>query len=167
MKINKIQLWAWGAFCLLLIACGGAGDQKPDLSNQQIEQLVDSIPESENRPRPIPPTPYSDLMKSKTFSGKVASPEDVAQKGAIFSFNPPEGTEQAALPLKMPLMVFWDRHPNQDTILFVVQCERLGADTMVGWVNGWGKSGMAPLRELIHAQEQRRIDQRDFRKPSP
>lgn len=167
MKTNKIQLWALGAFCLLLIACGGAGDQQPNLSDLEVEQLVDSIPESENRPRPIPPTSYSDLMKSKTFSGKVASSEDVATKGAIFSFNPPEGTEQAALPLKMPLMVFWDRHPNQDTILFVVQCERLGADTMVGWVNGWGRSGMAPLRELIHAQEQRRIDQRDFRKQNP
>lgn len=164
MKTNKTQLLALATFCFFLGACNGVGDQQPTSSNQEVNQLVDSIPEPENRPRPIPPTSYSDLMKSKTFTGKIASPEDVGKKGAIFSFNPPEGTAQAALPLKMPLMVFWDRHPNQDTILFVVQCERLGADTMVGWVNGWGRSGMAPLRELIHAQEQRRIDERDFRK---
>lgn len=152
-----------GVVCLFLMACGGNAPEESTDTNLLSEQ-IDSIPEAANRPRPLPPTPYSEVMKTKPFAGKIASPNDVQKNGAIFSFSPPKGTPQSALPLRMPLMVFWDRHPNQDTILFVVQCERLGADTMVGWVNGWGRSGMAPLRELIHAQEQRRIDGRDFTK---
>jgi hypothetical protein len=158
----KIHVYAFVALCSLMLACG----EKTAANNPETETLdpstLDSIPQAKNRPRPLPPTPYSQVMKTKPFAGKVASKNDVQKNGAIFSFSPPKGTPQSALPLRMPLMVFWDRHPNQDTILFVVQCERLGADTMVGWVNGWGKSGLSPLRELIHAQEQRRIDQRDF-----
>jgi len=151
-----------GALCLLFWACGGKTSDTDAAELELNPTAVEEIPEAANRPRPIPLIPYSEIMKTKPFVGKVAGPNDVQKNGAIFSFSPPPGTAQAALPLRMPLMVFWDRHPNQDTILFAVQCERLGVDTMVGWVNAWGKSGMSPLRELIHAQEQRRLDERDF-----
>jgi hypothetical protein len=154
----------WGAICLLIWACSGKTNENEAAEMEDNPISVEDIPEAANRPRPIPLIPYSEIMKTKPFVGKVASPNDVQNNGAIFSFSPPKGTPQANLPLRMPLMVFWDRHPNQDTILFAVQCERLGVDTMVGWVNAWGKSGMSPLRELIHAQEQRRLDERDFLK---
>ena len=143
-------------------ACSGNRAESTQSEVVLTDASIDSIPTVSNRERPLPPIPYSQVMKTKPFTGKVASKDDVQKNGAIFSFSPPKGNVQTALPLKMPLMVFWGRHPNRDTILFVIQCERLGSDTMVGWVNGWGKSGMTPLRELIHAQEQRRIDERDF-----
>lgn len=84
----KFQIYSLVFVGIALTACNGGNSESTEPAVVLTEQSIDSIPRAGNRERPLPPTPYSEVMKTKPFTGKVASTEDVQKNGAIFSFSP-------------------------------------------------------------------------------
>ena len=81
----KFQIYSLVFVGIALTACNGGNSESTEPAVVLTEQSIDSIPRAGNRERPLPPTPYSEVMKTKPFTGKVASTEDVQKNGAIFA----------------------------------------------------------------------------------
>jgi hypothetical protein len=103
-----------------------------------------------NRNQPLPEeekiTTGIDLINTPVFSGKVATAEDVKSGKALFSLDP-KGKKHRAAQIKLPFYVIMNDQGKQVTAI-IVQAEILNTDTIFGYKNGNGKTGMCTSAEF-------------------
>lgn len=147
------------AISLLIFSCGRKN--KPNVSNEKdlkqfnletatLPNTYDIEKGTKNRNLPLPEeekiTTGVDLVNTPVFTGRVATSEDVKTGKAIFSIDS-KGKKHRAAPIKLPFYVTMNDQGKQVTAI-IVQAEILNTDTIFGYKNGNGKTGMCTSAEF-------------------
>jgi hypothetical protein len=103
-----------------------------------------------NRNQPLPKeekiTTGVDLVNTPVFTGRVATAEDVKSGKALFSLDP-KGKNHRAAQIKLPFYVIM-KDQGKEVTAIIVQAEILDKDTIFGYKNGNGKTGMCSSAEF-------------------
>lgn len=104
---------------------------------------------SRNQPLPAEEkiTTGVDLVNTPVFTGRVATQEDVKNGKALFSLDP-KGKKHRAAQIKLPFYVTM-KDGGKEVTAIIVQAEILGSDTIFGYKNGNGKTGMCSSAEFM------------------
>lgn len=145
-------------FVFLMFSVLGCGEKNNSSSGTGSEVPLVEKPHV----KPIPPIAPLELMESPHMDGKrVATTIDIDSTRAVFSMKP-QGVLHQALPLRMPYMVYSLTDAHRDTLMVIIQCERIGEDTLVGVRTSWNKYFMTHFRNVKCATHLRPIGQDAF-----
>jgi hypothetical protein len=133
-----------------VVACGGGKKESSGAVQTDSAAITDTMAKEKPRLRPQAPIDYMELLETEVFRGRVAKSKDVEDGRAVFAMRPLKG-EHKALPLRMPYLVTARSDVHRDTFMVIMQCERIGGDTLVGVRNGWNQYKMMHISDVLCA----------------
>lgn len=144
---------------IFIFSCGKKNN--PDTANEKdlmqfnaetatLSNTYDIEKGTKNRNLPLPEeekiTTGVDLVNTPVFTGRVATPEDVKTGKAMFSVES-KGKKHRAAQIKLPFYAFMYDEGKEVTAI-IVQAEIVNNDTIFGYKNGNGKTGMCTSAEF-------------------
>ncbi|MCX7743733.1 MAG: hypothetical protein N2167_04120 [Flavobacteriales bacterium] len=147
------------ALLALIFSCGKKNSQefKDNKANKQLyadsatfSNTYDIEKGLKNRNQLLPKeekiTTGVDLVNTPVFTGRVATQDDVKSGRALFSLDP-KGKKHRVAQIKLPFYVTMVDGGKEVTAI-IVQAEILNTDTIFGYKNGNGKTGMCTSAEF-------------------
>lgn len=147
------------AISIFIFSCGkkNASDASNEMDLKQFNSETATLPNTydiekgiKNRNLPLPEeekiSTGVDLINTPVFTGRVATPEDVKAGKALFSIES-NGKKHRAAQIKLPFYVIMYDEGKEVTAI-IVQAEIVNDDTIFGYKNGNGKTGMCTSAEF-------------------